>query len=204
MITPRNWLAEAIATFALVFFGPLSVILAVAVFGEGLSIEGIIMISLGHGGALYYLALLHLNGEPQLGITSSINEFVRYLDEAVEAGNADALFTRGHCHYHGSDGYQQDYLKALKDFLRAAYEGHHADAAVSAGAILHTGIDGIILRDQEKAFELYQNAGEWGSREGWQNVVACYISGEGVPQSLEIAEYIAETMLKKKLFPPKD
>ena len=92
----------------------------------------------------------------------------------------------------------------MRDFLRAAEEGRHADAAVSAGAMLHTGIDGIIRKDQEKAFELYQNAGEWGSKEGWQNVVACYIAGEGVPQSLETAEYIAETMLKKKLFQSKE
>ena len=49
MVNPRAWLAEGISTFGLVFFGPLSVILAVVVFGEGLSIESIIMISLGHG-----------------------------------------------------------------------------------------------------------------------------------------------------------
>lgn len=52
MVTPRNWLAEAIATFCLVFFGPLSVVLSVVIFGTGLSIESIIMISLGHGAAI--------------------------------------------------------------------------------------------------------------------------------------------------------
>ena len=64
MVTPRNWLAEAIATFALVFFGPLSVILSVVAFGEGLSIEAIIMISLGHGGAigLMVYAFGHVSG----------------------------------------------------------------------------------------------------------------------------------------------
>ena len=35
MVNTRAWLAEAIATFGLVFFGPLSVILAAAYFGEG-------------------------------------------------------------------------------------------------------------------------------------------------------------------------
>ncbi len=45
MVNPRNWFAEGVATFCLVFFGPLSVILAAAAFGTGLSIEGIIMIS---------------------------------------------------------------------------------------------------------------------------------------------------------------
>ena len=49
MVNPRAWFAEAIATYALVFFGPLSVILSVVVFGDGLTIESILMISLGHG-----------------------------------------------------------------------------------------------------------------------------------------------------------
>ena len=64
MVNPRAWLAEAIATFGLVFFGPLSVILAVVAFGEGLSIEAIIMISLGHGAiiALMVYAFGHDSG----------------------------------------------------------------------------------------------------------------------------------------------
>ena len=64
MVNPRAWLAEGISTFGLVFFGPLSVILAVVAFGEGLSIEAIIMISLGHGGiiALMVYAFGHISG----------------------------------------------------------------------------------------------------------------------------------------------
>ena len=65
MVNTRAWLAEAIATFALVFFGPLSVILAVVVFGDGtLSTEAIIMISLGHGGAIALMvyAFGHVSG----------------------------------------------------------------------------------------------------------------------------------------------
>ncbi len=52
MVNPRNWFAEGIATYCLVFFGPLSVILSVAAFGDGLSTEAIIMISLAHGSAI--------------------------------------------------------------------------------------------------------------------------------------------------------
>jgi len=149
---------------------------------------------LGHGGALYYLALFYLNGHHSLDIAAcSPREFVKRLDKAVDAGNSDALFLRGHSYYHGENGYSHNYRFALEDFLKAADEGH-ADAAVSAGAMLHQGHPGI-HRDQEKAFELYQHAGELGSIEGWRNVVACYATGEGVPQSKEIAKYIAETML---------
>jgi aquaporin-4 len=52
MTNPRAWLAEAIATYCLVFFGPLSIGLAVVAFGTGLSIPAIVMISLAHGAAI--------------------------------------------------------------------------------------------------------------------------------------------------------
>lgn len=64
MVNPRAWLAEAIATYGLVFFGPLSVILAVASFGEGLTTMSVLFISLGHGGAIALMiyAFGHVSG----------------------------------------------------------------------------------------------------------------------------------------------
>jgi aquaporin-4 len=52
MVNPRAWFAEAIATYCLVFFGPLAIILAAVAFGNGLSIPAIVMISLAHGAAI--------------------------------------------------------------------------------------------------------------------------------------------------------
>src|SRR5574342_377552 len=64
MVNPRAWFAESVATFRLVFFGPLSIILAAAVYGDGLSTPAIIMISLAHGGAigLMVYAFGHVSG----------------------------------------------------------------------------------------------------------------------------------------------
>ena len=64
MVNPRAYLAEGISSFALIFFGPLSVILSVVAFGDGLSIDSIIMISLGHGVvvALMVYAFGHVSG----------------------------------------------------------------------------------------------------------------------------------------------
>lgn len=150
----------------------------------------------GHGGALYYLALLHLNGEPHIGLEPcSLEEFAQRLDKAVEAGNVDAQFVRGHSYYHGTEGYPQNYKKALEDFLQAADAGH-ADSAVSAGAMYFNGVGAPT--DQTRAFELYQLAGELGLEEGWVNVVDCWRQGLGVPKSEETATYIEETMLKGK------
>jgi len=149
----------------------------------------------GHDGALYYLALLHLNGEPEIGLEPcSLDKFVTMLDRAVDAGNVDARFIRGNSFYGGTEGYPQDFKRALDDFLQAADEGH-ADSAVSAGAMFHNGVG--VLKDQRKAFELYQLGGELGSKEGWMNVVDCWEQGLGVPKSEETARYIKETILKK-------
>eukprot|EP00536_Pseudo-nitzschia_multiseries_P012151 jgi/Psemu1/308816/fgenesh1_kg.448_\ len=148
----------------------------------------------GHGGALYYLALLHLNGDPEIELEPcTLEQFVHRLNLAVEAGSVDARFVRANSFYHGTEGYPQDFKKALDDFLVAADEGH-ADSAVSAGAMLHNGVG--VLKDQRRAFELYQLGGELGSKEGWINVVDCWRQGLGVPKSIETARYIKKTMLK--------
>jgi TPR repeat protein len=149
----------------------------------------------GHPGALYYLALFHYNGNDTLNIAAcSPEEFSKRLDEATDAGDPEATFLRGHGFFKGEDGREQNYQRALSDFIQAAKAGH-ADAAVSAGAMLHQGTGGV-ARDQRAAFELYQMAAELGSLDGWRNVVACYALGEGVPQCRQTAEYITKTMLK--------
>ncbi|MSV33590.1 MAG: aquaporin [Nitrosarchaeum sp.] len=64
MIHPRNWIAEGICDFCLVFFGALSIVLSAAAFGTGLSIEGILLISFAHGtavGTMVY-AFAHVSG----------------------------------------------------------------------------------------------------------------------------------------------
>ena len=150
----------------------------------------------GHTGALYYLALLYRNGDDDLEIQPSFDLFQEYLNEACDGGEADSLFLRGHCRYHGDDGYEVDVESALDDFLEAGEAGN-SDALVSAGAIYHKGSFENIPRDQRRAFELYQQAGEMGNIEGWRNVVACYTLGQGVPKSEDTAKYIQKTMLDK-------
>lgn len=64
MLNTRAWLAEALATYALVFFGPLSVILSVGAFEDDITINEIIFISLAHGaviGTMVY-SFLHISG----------------------------------------------------------------------------------------------------------------------------------------------
>lgn len=64
MVNPRAWLAEGIATYALVFFGPLSIIVAIAYFGADLSPITVLFISLAHGGTIGIMiyAFGHISG----------------------------------------------------------------------------------------------------------------------------------------------
>ena len=64
MVNPRAYLAEGIATYGLVFFGPLSIILAISAFGEGLTTQSVLFIAIAHGGAigLGVYAFGHISG----------------------------------------------------------------------------------------------------------------------------------------------
>jgi len=63
MVNPRAYLAEAIATYGLVFFGPLSVIVVFS-FEGGLTTLAVLFIALAHGGAIALMiyAFGHVSG----------------------------------------------------------------------------------------------------------------------------------------------
>jgi aquaporin-4 len=64
VVNPRAWLAEAIGTYALVFFGPLSIIVSIAMFGLSMGPEALLIISLSHGAVIGLMVYIfgHVSG----------------------------------------------------------------------------------------------------------------------------------------------
>jgi aquaporin-4 len=110
MVNTRNWFAEGIATYCLVFFGVLSIIISKEAIGSGLSVESNIMISLGHGSAigLMVYAFGHVSGAhinpavtipmmitKKIGISDGIGYIVLQLVGAVIAAlTLNAIFPK--------------------------------------------------------------------------------------------------------------
>ncbi|MBP0133372.1 MAG: aquaporin [Nitrosarchaeum sp.] len=92
MVNPRAYPAEAIATFALVFFGPLSIILTVSAFGEGLTTQSVLFIALAHGGiiALMIYTFGHISGahiNPAVTISMMITKRIGITDGVAYIGS---------------------------------------------------------------------------------------------------------------------
>ena len=65
----------------------------------------------------------------------------------------------------------------------------HVDAITTLGAMHYAGRGGLQV-NKRRAFELYNQASELGSREAWLNLASMHYNGDGVPKSEALAREI--------------
>ena len=125
-------------------------------------------------------------------VTTNKELFFKYLNQAVEAEDPDALYCLADMYMQGLEGLNKDEIKGRQLVEMASAQGH-AQATASLGAMYYHGHCGL-QKDSRKAFELYNIAAEAGSQEAWRNLAAMYYTGDGIPKSEDTAKEIMRVM----------
>ncbi|RHY31155.1 hypothetical protein DYB32_003722 [Aphanomyces invadans] len=147
----------------------------------------------GHGGALYYLAQLHLNGDDSMGIPIHLETALKYLHLAVDQDEGDAMVCLADIYREGQPPLVSvNVPRAHKLYERAAALGH-PEALCTLGALAYAN------RLYEQAFQYYQAAADRHSMAAWKNLADMYYAGVGVPQNKKTAESILDMLRKMEL-----
>jgi len=104
----------------------------------------------------------------------------------------------GEDYYHGRNGKEQNYEKAVEWLTKASDLGN-ASAQSTLGNCYHTGRG--VERDYSRAFGLYLAAAEQNNPKGMYNLAYCFFSGEGTEKSYQKAAewYLKSAELKYNL-----
>jgi len=132
-----------------------------------------------------------------MGLDKALPRYRALLRWACERGDADALYCLADCHYHGSDGFNQDNRRALALYKEAADAGHY-DAMYCLGAMHFYGQGTASGKaDPSAAAEWYHLAADKCleadgevHQQAWQNLAGMYALGQGVRRCEETANQI--------------
>ncbi|ETV84586.1 hypothetical protein H257_03753 [Aphanomyces astaci] len=144
----------------------------------------------GHGGALYYLAQLHLSGAEAMHVPVDLDKALTYLRLAVDEDEADALVCMADMYREGLPPVVPVDVQAAHDLYERAAAMGHPEALCTLGALAYAN------RLYEPAFQYYQAAADRHSMAAWKNLADMYYAGVGVPQNKKTAESILD-MLRK-------
>ena|GEM_PF-3894354 len=101
---------------------------------------------------------------------------IQYFEQAIQAGNSDALVNIGIMYYKG-DGVKRDYKKAMQYYELSAQAGN-SNALVNIGIIYHNGAG--VKQDYEKAMQYYELSAQTGNINALNNLGFMYLGGHGV------------------------
>jgi uncharacterized protein len=88
------------------------------------------------------------------------------------------------CYANQTDGYEQNYQKAVELFTLAANQGD-SYAQYNLGDLYMDGLG--VCYDKQKAIELYCSAAKSGIPEAQERMAFCYLIGDGVDENEEKA-----------------
>lgn len=144
-----------------------------------------------------YLAIQLLNYAAEAGNTTAMfqrgclaiengntNEAIKWLENAGEAGYADAFYNLGNLFYYGECRCPQDYPKALNYYVKAAQMGQ-PQAQCNLGACYYYGQGTQV--DYDKAFKWYSKSAAQGEANAQFNEGVCYENGQGVAEDRQKA-----------------
>jgi len=134
----------------------------------------------GHAEAAYFMAMTYR-------MRGDLVAMKARLEQASEAGYAEADFCLGDCCYNGSDGFVVNFPVAVRHYAAAA-KRRHAGALTSLGAMIYNGMG--VPKDYEKAFQMYQLAAECGSTHAMRNLASMHLAGEGCEKDEKKAQYL--------------
>ncbi len=109
-------------------------------------------------------------------------------DSGNSADKADEYYKQGRKYYYGDDGVEQDYIKALSWFQRAADLNH--DSAQNFLGVMYYSGNGV-KKDVERAIRWYKASAEQGNMHAQNNLGKKYLYGLGVDRDYkEAAKWI--------------
>lgn len=117
-----------------------------------------------------------------------------FLPIALSGQSAGVCNMKGNNYYYGKKGVSQDYVKAVKWYLRAAEQGH-TPAQFNLGVCYGNGFG--VTRNYVEAAKWYYKAAEQGHTEAQFCVGYCYEYGTGVTQDYQIAKEWYQKALSK-------
>lgn len=132
----------------------------------------------GNGDAILELGERLIQGQ---GVATNIDEGMRWLAKAADAGRREAWYDLGFVYSNGLIGGKPDIAEAMKYFQKGADLGN-ADCQTSMGLIYQAGekIPGGVKADPAQAAGWYRKAAEQNHTEAIQHLAMLCMTGQGV------------------------
>jgi SEL1 protein len=121
------------------------------------------------------------------GPSGPVQEAMRWVDEAAQYNNSDALYILAQTSFYGNYSWPRNFEQAFQYYKRLGELNGNASAMYMLGLMYSTGIGRAAKPDQAKALLYYTFAAVRGHTRAEMTVAARHHAGVGTPKSCEAA-----------------